>query len=227
MDIQKQKIDFILAQRICNELRAGNTEALSELYHKYHAFFSAFTRQRLFIASDDPIDIILSDFWIELLNAKAICDYEGKASLRTYLTLILSRRIIDANRKMIRKKASSIALQDQGNAISDNDTLQPSPENDLLKKELQTLMYEALLQLAQISPRDANLIRMHLEGMTYEDMAKKELKGKKISPGKLKKKTDAIKKQFTRNKTGSLKKFKKILSKCLENNALSFSDLFN
>jgi len=43
----------------------------------------------------------------------------------------------------------------------------------------------------------------------------------------LKKKTDAIKKQFTRNKTGSMKKFKKVLSKCLEKNALNFSDLLN
>jgi RNA polymerase sigma-70 factor (ECF subfamily) len=94
MEIQKQKIDFKLAQRICNELRSGNPEALSELYHKYHVFFSAFTRQRLFITSDYPIDHVLSDFWVELLNAKAICDYKGKASLRTYLTLILSRRII-------------------------------------------------------------------------------------------------------------------------------------
>lgn len=227
MEIQKQKIDFILAQRICNELRSGNTEALSELYQKYHVFFSAFTRQRLFLASDYPIDHVLSDFWVELLNAKAICDYKGKASLRTYLTLILSRRIIDANRKIKREKASRSAFEDQGNAIPDNDTLQPSPENDLLKKELQTLLYEALLQLAEISPRDANLIRMHFEGMTYEEMAKKELKGKKISPGKLKKRTDAIKKQFTRNKTGSMNKFKKILSKCLENNALNFSDLLN
>ena len=227
MEIQKQKIDFKLARKICDELRSGNTEALSELYYKYHAFFSNFARQRFFADRDYPVDHVLSDFWVELLNAKAICDYEGKASLRTYLTLILSRRIIDANRKMIREKASSVALQDQGRAIPDNETRQPSPENDLLKKELQTLMYEALLQLAQISPRDASLIRMHLEGMTYEDMARKELKGHKISPKKLKKKTDAIKKQFTRNKTGSLNKFKKVLSKCLENNALSFRDLLN
>ncbi len=227
MEIQKQKIDFILAQKICKELRAGNTEALSELYHKYHLFFSNFARQRFFADRDYPVDHVLSDFWVELLNAKAICGYEGKASLRTYLTLILSRRIIDANRKIIREKASNAGLQDQGRAIPDNETRQPSPENDLLKKELQTLMYEALLQLAQISARDASLIRMHLEGMTYEDMARKELKGKKISPKKLKKKTDAIKKQFTRNKTGSLNKFKKVLSKCLENNALSFRDLLN
>jgi RNA polymerase sigma-70 factor (ECF subfamily) len=227
MEIQKQKLDFILAQRICAELRSGNTEALSELYHKYHLFFSAFTRQRLFMTSDYPVNHFLSDFWVELLNARAICGYEGKASLRTYLTLILSRRIMDANRKIKKAKAARSAFENQGNSIPDNEPLQPSPENDLLKKELQTLMHEALLLLAEISPRDANLIRMHFEGMAYEEMAKKELNGKKISPRKLKKKTNAIKKQFARDKTGSLKKFKTVLGKCLENNALDFSDLLN
>ena len=227
MEFQKQKSDFILARRICNELRSGNTDALSELYHKYHVFFSAFTRQRLFIASDYPIDNVLSDFWVELLNAKAICDYEGKASLRTYLTLILSRRIIDANRKIKKEKASRSAFEDHVEAIPDNEALEPSPEDDLLKKEMQTLMHEALLQMAEISPRDAKLIKMHFEGMTYEEMAQKELNGKKISPRILKKKTNAIKKQFTRSKTGSLKKFETVLSNCLEKNALNFGDLLN
>ena len=227
MVFQGENNDLFIAQRICNELRAGNTEVLSELYHKYHVFFSAFARQRLFISSECPIDNVLSDFWIELLNAKAICNYEGKASLRTYLTLILSRRIIDANRNIKREKNSNIAFEYQGATISDNDNFQQSPDKDLLKKELQKLMHEALLQLSDISPRDANLIRMHLEGMTYEEMAKKELHEEKINQKKLKKKTDAIKKQFTRDNTGSMVKFKKILNKCLKNNALDFRDLLN
>ena len=175
MVFQNENNDFFTAQRICNELRAGNTEALSELYHKYQVFFSAFARQRLFNSNGCPIDNVLSNFWLELLNSSAICDYQGKASLRTYLTLILSRRIIDANRKIKREKNSNIAFEYQGATISDNDNFQQSPDRDLLKKELQKLMHEALLQLSDISPRDANLIRMHLEGMTYEEMAKKEL----------------------------------------------------
>lgn len=227
MVFQNENKDIFIAQRICNELRSGNTEAISELYHKYHVFFSAFARQRLFISGEYQIDNVLSDFWVELLNAKAICAYKGKASLRTYLTLILSRRIIDANRKIKKEKASGIAYKEQGNAIPDNDNLQQSPENDIQKRELRKLMHEALLQFAEISPRDVNLIRMHLEGMTYEEMAKKELQAEKIHPKKLKQKTDAIKKQFTRDKTGSMARFKKVLNKCLKNNALDFSDLLN
>ena len=226
MVFRSENNDLFIAQRICNELRAGNTEVLSELYHKYHVFFSVFARQRLFISSECAIDNVLSDFWIELLNAKAICNYEGKASLRTYLTLILSRRIIDANRNIKREIISEIAIEYEGTLIPDDD-LQQSPDKDLLKKELQRILHEALLQLSDKSPKDANLIRMHLEGMTYEEMAKKELHEEKINQKKLKKKTDAIKKQFTRDNTGSMAKFKKILNKCLKNNALDFRDLLN
>jgi hypothetical protein len=36
---------------------------------------------------------VLTKFWLELLNGKTICRYSGKASLQTYLTVILNRRI--------------------------------------------------------------------------------------------------------------------------------------
>jgi RNA polymerase sigma-70 factor (ECF subfamily) len=227
MEIQTEKKDFILAQRICNELRSGNREALSELYHKYYIFFSGFTRQRLYNSWDYPIEHVLSDFWVELLNSKAICNYKGKASLRTYLSVILSRRIIDVNRKIKGEKTSRIAFEDQRNEIPDKDYLQQSAENDFIKKELQKLIYETLLKLAEISPRDSNLIRMHFEGMTYEEMAEKELLGERHRPRKLRKKTDAIRKQFTRARTGSMAKFGNILNKSLKKNALNYKDLLN
>ena len=100
MVVQTENSDFILAQRICDKLRSGNREAILELYHKHHVYFSAFSRQRLFNTDQHQIENVLSDYWIELLNSKAICAYKGKASLRTYLTVILGRRIIDANRKI-------------------------------------------------------------------------------------------------------------------------------
>ena len=68
---------------------------------------------------------------------------------------------------------------------------------------------------------------MHFEDLSYEEMAKREFRGIKITTRKLKKKTDAIKKQFTRDKTGSMAKFKSILNRCLENNSLKFRDLLN
>lgn len=227
MEIQNHNRDLSLAQRICHELRSGNREALSELHKKYQPLFTGFTRQRLYDSWDYPIEHVLSDFWVELLDGKAICNYKADASLRTYLSVILGRRIIDANRKIKREKTSGIAIEDQRHQMPDKDYLQQSPESDLIKKELQKCIHEALLQLAQVSPRDASLIRMHFEGMTYKEMAERELQGVRYRPRKLKKKIDAIKKQFTRPKTGSMAKFGKILNQILEKNGLNHKDLLN
>ena len=101
------------------------------------------------------------------------------------------------------------------------------PADKLIRKEQQKLIHDALLQLAVISPRDASLIRMHLAGMTYEEMAAKELHANEKHIIKIKKKTDAIKKQFSRDKTGTMAKFRGVLIRCLEKNALCYKDLFN
>jgi RNA polymerase sigma-70 factor (ECF subfamily) len=227
MENRKTKPDYILAQKICNELRSGNREAVLDLYYKYNRFFTVFARKRLFRSDPNEVETVLTNFWVELLNTSAICGFEGKASLRTYLTIILNRRIIDRNRDFERKKNSDATFKEHDDEIMNNSFNQRSPEDKLIKKEQQKLIHDALLQLAVISPRDASLIRMHLTGMTYEEMAEKELHANEKHIIKIKKKTDAIKKQFSRDKTGTMAKFRSVLIRCLEKNALCYKDLFN
>ncbi len=83
------------------------------------------------------------------------------------------------------------------------------------------MVQKALVQLSDTSPRDASLIRMNLEGLSYEQMAQRELSGDKADPDELKRKVDAIKKQFTRKETGSMAKFKTVLSRYLDTNGLT------
>ena len=215
------------ARQICKNLRAGQSEALTPLYFRYQNFFAAFAKKRLYNAAPYNVEEVLGNFWIELLNGKAICNFKGQSSLQTYLTVILNRRIIDANRRYDRNRISQIIIREQTfDAAPDFQHIQ-SPEDELIDKEQHRLILEALLQLEQASPRDANLIRMHLAGLTYEDMAKAELKGENCSPKKLKQKTDAVKKQITRNGTGSLAKLKSILNRSLERRSLEAGDLLN
>jgi RNA polymerase sigma-70 factor (ECF subfamily) len=216
---------YELAQQVCKDLCSGQPEAFMQLYNRYQRFLAAFAKRRLFDADPSHVDEILSNYWIELLNGKAICDFKGQASLRTYLTGILNWRIIDANRKSERdKNLRKIIERNEIESESDFRSAQ-SPENSLLDKENQKLVYSTLMQLEEKSPRDANLIKMHLDGLTYEEMAKAELHDD-LNPGKLKKKTDAIKKQFTRNNTGALAKFKSILNRNLEKDSLGIGDLY-
>ena len=133
--------DYLLAQKICKALRARHNESILELYHVHHRFFLAFARRRLYNPEHDQIESVLSQFWTELLNAKAICGYEGKASLRTYLLTILNRRIIDANRKFQREMRFTELTEGSVDYPSDNETIysiSPLNENEppVLAKKL-------------------------------------------------------------------------------------------
>ena len=227
MDSDQNHTDYELGQKICRELRASNLSAILELYNSYGLFFSAFTRNRLF--DDDPhaVDHVLSNFWIELLNHKAICKYNGRASLRTYLTIILNRRIIDANRKFERERNSTPIINENESGADDHDYDQQTPEKELILKEQQRLIQKALVRLSDTSPRDANLIRMNLEGLSYGQMAERELNGNRTDPDELRRRVDAIKKQFTRKETGSMAKFRSVLSLYLDANGLNYKDFLN
>ena len=194
MNITTHQADLALAQEACLELRAGNNEAILPVYQKYHPLFMGYTRRRICAFSDDSRTIsILDDFWVELLNAKAICDFKGISSLKTYLFRILNFRIIDDVRREKRQGAYSnnISNGDKDiDAFGDDDV---SPEQDLMDKEKIRLIHETLLMLTDSSPTDAYLVKMHLEGMSYQQMAEKMLGNKPKSDKELKKKPTQLK----------------------------------
>jgi hypothetical protein len=76
-------------------------------------------------------------------------------------------------------------------------------------------------------PADAYLIKMHMEGLSYQQMAKKMLGNKPKSDGELKKKTDSINEQFTRNTSGSMADFKSCLERVMRKNQLIHDDMLN
>jgi RNA polymerase sigma-70 factor (ECF subfamily) len=219
--------DYLFAQSICKELKANNKEAIVELYHTFHPFFLAFTRRRLFNPDPNQIDTVLSTFWTALLNGKAICGFKGKASLRTFLLTILNRRIIDANRIFQREIKLTERLDEQSLEASELPDHLGSPEDHVLREERQKIINDTLRQLSETAPRDANLIRMYLNGLSYEKMAERELNEQQPEAGQTKKKIDAIKKQFTRPQTGSLAKFKSALEKRIHQHEWEFRDLLN
>lgn len=227
MESHQNHTDHDLGQKICRELHSGNRSAILALYNRYQPFFTAFTRRRLFDEEPHGAEDVLSNFWLELLNGKAICGYSGKASLRTYLTVILNRRIIDANRKFERDRNSTSLLKEKTNESEGNIDAQQTPEQALVIKEQQKLIQKVLVQLSDISPRDANLIRMNLEGLSYEQMAERELNAEKTDQAELKRKIDAVKKQFTRKETGSMAKFRSVLNRHLDTAGLSCRDFLD
>ncbi len=220
------KEDYALAQKICSDLKVCLNEAILTLYHKHHRFFLAYARRRIFNADPDQIEAVLSNFWTALLDSKAICSYEGKASLRTFLLTILNRRIIDANRQFQRDMKLAAVIDGQMPHASDIPDYEETAEDLLLKKECKKVIHDTLVQLSKKSPKDAAFIRMHLNGLSYKKMAEQDLNTRKIETHELKKRVDSIKKQFTRPVTGSLARFKVLLEESLRENRIDPGDLF-
>jgi RNA polymerase sigma-70 factor, ECF subfamily len=207
-------------------LLAGNLQPLAEMVRSYQKLFLPFARRRLFQPQD--VEDVLQNFWEELMNGKAICRYaqqsESQVSLRSFCLGILNRRIIDRNRQITRERQRFTPDNPTANNPDD------SPE-ELLTQSVsgnlaQGLIHAALIKLAEHSPQDVELLRWHLEGLTYEDMAKRRLgPGQKVTTA-LKKKINAVKKQFTRESSGSLARFKVVLQELMQARGLSYDDFW-
>jgi len=218
--------DFHLAQKICKELLNKNKKAIQELFYKFQKMFVGIAKKRLYSNDPNQAESILSNFWLELLNAHAICDYKAQASLKSYLIKILFRRIIDDNRSYLRENSKKDYLEDNGTKILQEKDNNPSPEDKIIDEDKKRIINEALLMLGDISPKDADLIRMHLQGLDYRQMVEMQFAISQPDEQELEKKVNSLKKQFTRKRTGSLAKFKICLNKCLENHKLSYRELF-
>ncbi len=219
--------DFRLAQKICKELLAENKNAIVELYQGFQQMFVLFARKRLYSNDVDQAESVLSNFWVELLNAKAICSYKAKASLKSYLMKILVRRIIDDNRSFQRQNLKQTNIEDDEKSILLKEDTKPSAEEDILNRDQKRIMQEALLMLEEVSLKDADLIRMQLQGLNYQQMAERQSIKPQVSDNEISKMVNSIKKQFTRKRTGSLAKFKICMSRCLEKHSLSYADMLN
>ena len=221
--------DIALAQRICKELRAGNQDAIITIYDQHNDYLLSFIRSKIYkshILKSGVDREVLNDFWIIVLSKKGeiICRYMAKnsASLRTYLTNILFNQIKSINRE-IKKENTLFSDDNTPDDEDDNVNYCNSYRGEDLKSETDEveLIHEALSLLSQDSPMDAKYIRMHLlEEFTYEEIARQELPHEKDNKV-IKRKTDAVKKQFTRDRTGSKAKFKKILQELKESERLN------
>ncbi len=208
--------DIALARKICEGLRSGEKECLGELVAAYNEFFLNFTRRRLFRA--EVAEDVVQSFWKEMLSGQTICTYalgsENPATLRTYLVGALHRRVIDANRKI----SKNGERHQEGGNIQDRPDQAPSPHNGVVHSSSQDLarrlVHQALLRLSEHSPQDADLVRLHLGGLDYSQMAARVGKSR-----------DAVKKQFSRADTGSLAKFKKALKHLMHIEGLRYEDI--
>jgi RNA polymerase sigma factor (sigma-70 family) len=207
--------DIERARRICDELIAGNKRAIEELVFKYSDHFKRFAQSRLSKEAEIDWEDVLSDFWVQLLDGRIICDFLNdpktqtgrKSSLKWYLMCILSRRIIDAIRSRERRRNKNEAYRENQEIIS-GDT-ERNPDDILLQKEKKMLIKRALILLSESDPIAARRIRMHFfDGKTHSEIARQELGKPNPGADELRKKEQAIRKQFTRKGSGHIAQLK-------------------
>ncbi len=208
-------------------LLSGDRQRLEEMVSSYQKLFLPFARRRLFNPQD--VEDVLQNFWEELMNGRAICRYaqqaEHQISLRSYCLGILNRRIIDRNRQFLKERQRRARNPDSRQTANPGDSpehlLTQSASDDLAR----SLVHAALIRLTERWPRDVELLRWHLAGLSYEDMAKQLLGPGRMETADIPKKINAIKKQFTRENSGSLARFKSVLLELMQHRGLSYDDL--
>ena len=237
---QKLHKDVPFAKRICEQLKRGDVDRdFSQLIRDLDGYFKAFARKKVY--EDVDYEGLVNDFWIELQIGDAICQYRGtnQASLKTYLTKILKWRIMTASdgqeayrgRYVLTDNLESLATisgrrkgPDEKNMdgcqevpvsrpAGEGIVVEDHPEAHLDGDLRDEIISTALLRLSQIRPEDADLVCMRMKGLSYEEIARRS---GAIAPGKLKKKIQGLRKQFTRPKTGSMARFRIMLDRVLE-----------
>jgi RNA polymerase sigma-70 factor (ECF subfamily) len=209
--------DIATAKKICEGLLSGNKECLGELVTTYNELFINFARRRLL--KSDILEDVIQSFWEEMLNGRTICAYahgsKNTATLQTYFIGVLHRRVIDANRKTSRyeeiHRVEENFQETPDQAPTPHNVLTGLASNNLARR----LLHQALLRLSEEYPQDATLVRMYLEGLDHRQMA-----------AQIGKRVDAVKKQFTRETTGSLAKFKRVLTHLMQSHGLTYEDIW-
>jgi len=208
---EKVNADRLRAEIICREIQQENTDhAFIALYEDYHQFFVTFAEKYLY--NPQQAEDVVQDFWIELANGRAICNYEGRnnATFRTFLTKILIWRIINVNRKLARDDIRNLP---EPHELSDG----------IHQQFMAQIVNSGLETLAEKDLECVQLIQMHMKGYSFEQMAAETLKSDDPSPENMRKEINRIKPKVNKKGTGVCqKKLKSIIKKKLSAKKLEF-----
>lgn len=120
-------------------------QQLSESIEVHHGALLRFARRK--VASDDIAEEIVQDTWLAALNA--IDSYAGRASIRTWLTSILRRKIADH----YRSRRQFVSLEEARH----DDRSAPSPDDVLILRERASRVMNALEELP---PREREAVEL-------------------------------------------------------------------
>lgn len=171
--------DGIKDEEVLQHYRAGQIDALEYLLNKYKNLVRSKIRT-YFLTGADSEDII-QEGMIGLF--KAIRDYspDRQASFRSFAELCVTRQIITAVKTSTRQKHLPLnnyvslnkAVYDENSEKSLLDVLtgeeENDPENLFIIQENMGKLYEKIN--TNLSPFEKKVLRMYLDGLTYQQIA--------------------------------------------------------
>ena len=231
--------DIEKAKRICKEISENNNkQAILELYNRYHQYFMAIARKKLYDST--RAEDVVADYWVELTHGKAICAFEARdnASLKNYLTTTLIWRVCTANKNTKtdierRKDYDEPSFSVESDQVTLNDDSEPpfnrrpaskgitpisNDEEDRLIEAIHRdfnckIALAGLARLKEINPRCAELIKLHMMEYSNEEKAKAIMKVKIPLKDALDKEIDKIKHEINKKGAGSCQKKLQIIIK--------------
>jgi hypothetical protein len=187
INVASHNKDLELAKNISNQLSQNNNEAILALYRVYYSFFMSYISWSIERYDRDLIFSKLEEFWIKILEDNALKEYSGKNSLKAFLINYFNTH-----------------LSDKSN-FDDISEIETSKLFQFIKSRL--------LKLSEISPTDAFLMNLYLEGIDFCNITERYCRRMAFEGKESNTKLDAIKKHFYANKYGTFSFFIMILNK--------------
>lgn len=157
--------------------RQGDELAGGQLAERYRPLVKRCTRP-YFLMGGDGEDLI-QEGMIGLVCSMQGYDMEGAASFKSYAELCIRRRIMDAVRSASRSKHmplnSRLSLEElsdeegEAEALLSDERYKLSPEELIIEQERRNRVYEMSEKL--LSPLEKKVLKLYLEGLSYEEMA--------------------------------------------------------
>ncbi len=123
---------------LVDRLRRGEPKAVGEVYDRHHAAVRAFARR--LVGDESSAEDLVHEVFVKL--PRAICRFEGRASIRTFLISVAVNHARHFVRGAARRRSAMERYADEPPASS------PNPERDARRSELARALTRALDSLS-------------------------------------------------------------------------------
>ncbi len=155
-------------EQLVLQYKNGNALAFDEIYNRYKSLVKYFCRNLFLIGAES--EDIMQEGMLGLFNA--VSSYsEGQSSFSTYATICIKNKLISAVKKYSSNKNSVLNNTVSTEVLDNLQIFANTPEDFVLFKENGKELKNKLTE--QLSKTENKVLKLFLEGLSYEEIAEK------------------------------------------------------